>query len=340
MTVEKNQKTLRWGILSTANIGIQALIPGIRRSCNGRLDAICSRDLAKAETAAKDCNIPRAYGSYQELLDDPEIDAVYNPLPNTMHAEWTIKAARAGKHVLCEKPLAANAVEAQAMVDACREAGVVFMEAFMYRFHPQHERILRVIREGVIGKIRHIEAAFSFVFPDIQNFRLEPGMAGGSLMDVGCYAINVCRLMTGDEPLEVTGKVWINPKNECEYQTSATLLFPNDVLATIHSAYCVPDRQVYCVYGDKGSVGTKRAYAPQVDVDVPIEIHTERCHERILVEGCHQYQLEVEAFGEAVLLGKPLRWSGDDGVKNMQVIDAIYLSACEGRSVGLDEIAC
>ncbi len=332
------EKKVRWGIISTAQIARLALVPGIKRSANGELAAICSRDLSKAEATADELEIPKAYGSYEELLADPEIDAVYNPLPNSMHAEWTIKAAEAGKHVLCEKPLASNAQEAQTMVDACKDAGVVLMEAFMYRFHPQHDRIRKAIEDGVIGKMRYITAAFSFVLDEIGNIRLDSSLAGGSLMDVGCYAVNSCRMITGAEPLEVTAQAWFDPELDCERNIVATLRFPDDVLANIHSSFNVPFQQRYVVFGEKGYALTNHAYIPEPDIAASVELHIDNCHERILVEGCHQYQLEVEAFGRAVLEGEALRWPAEDAVNNMRVLDAIYRSAREGRRVKLDEL--
>ena len=326
---------LRWGILGTASIAASAFVPGVRRSSNGEIVGIASRNSAKADAFAADHVIPHVYGSYEGLLDSPHIDAVYVPLPNSMHAEWSIRAARAGKHVLCEKPLAANTEEAQEMVGACKAAGVVLMEAFMYRFHPQHERLLRAIQEGLIGTVRLIDAAFTFNLTERPHIAADPALAGGSLMDVGCYAVNACRMITGTEPIGVTAQHWVNPASGCEESIAATLRFPGDVLASIHSAFCVTERQTYTVYGDEGFVRTDHAYAPETDVDIAVEIHSGQRHERVMIERCDQYQLEVEEFGDAALHDKPLRWPAEDGVRNMRVIDAIYEAAREGIRVSL-----
>src|SRR3954447_13087611 len=184
---------VRWGVLSTANIGRRAVLPAIQRSRNGELVAVASRDADKARAFAADLGIPRAYASYEQLLADPEIEAVYIPLPNSMHREWTIKAAQAGKHILCEKPLGLNAAECAEMDAAARQNGVLLMEAFMYRFHPQTERVIQLIRQGAIGHPRLIHAAFTFRLSNPANIRLQSDLGGGSLMDVGCYCVNVSR---------------------------------------------------------------------------------------------------------------------------------------------------
>jgi len=193
---------IRWGILSTANIAVKRFIPGAVRSRNGVVAAIASRDLHRARDVAESLAIPRAYGSYQELLDDPEVDAIYNALPNSLHAEWTIKAAAAGKPILCEKPLALDADQAHRMIDGCRSHGVLLMEAFMYRFHPQHARVIELIESGAIGELRFVRTAFTFMlepFP-ADNVRLSSELGGGALMDVGCYCVNASRMLFGEEP--------------------------------------------------------------------------------------------------------------------------------------------
>src|SRR5437660_6859904 len=186
-------KKLRGGVLSTANIGRAAVIPAIQHTANGELRAVASRDEQKAREFAAKLNIPASYGSYDALLADPDIDAVYIPLPNSMHREWSIKATEAGKHILCEKPLAMNAAECMDMEAAASAHGMRLMEAFMYRFHPQTVKVLELVRDGALGTVQLIHAVFSFRVGNPTNIRLQPALGGGSLMDVGCYCVNICR---------------------------------------------------------------------------------------------------------------------------------------------------
>jgi len=195
-------RSIRWGVLGVANIGVRTVIPAIQRAPNARLIAIASRTPARAEDAARRLGIPRAHGSYEALLADPEVEAVYIPLPNSLHREWTIRCAEAGKHVLCEKPLALTAREAEEMAAACRQHGVALMEAFMYRFHPRTERVGRLAADGALGDVRMVRAAFTFAVrePDL-NIRFRRDLGGGALYDVGCYTINVSRMVLGEPEL-------------------------------------------------------------------------------------------------------------------------------------------
>jgi D-xylose 1-dehydrogenase (NADP+, D-xylono-1,5-lactone-forming) len=197
---------IRWGILDTGRQALLRFIPGVAASRNGVVAAIAGRDQGRAQDAATQLGIERAYGSYEALPADPGVDAIYNPLPNSMHGEWTRRAAEAGKPVLCEKPLARDAAEAQAMVDGCRRHGVLLMEAFMYRFHPRHVRVRALLDEGAIGEIRLVRATNTFLMDPInpRNVRLQGSLAGGALMDVGCYTVNAARMLFGEEPLWAT----------------------------------------------------------------------------------------------------------------------------------------
>ena len=218
------QDKLKWGVLSTANIGRVAVNPAIQASSNGELVAVASRDLETARLFAEKAEIPKSYGSYEELLADPGIDAIYNPLPNSLHSDWTIRAAEAGKHILCEKPLALNALECQEMADAAERCGVRMMEAFMYRFHPQTEKVLQLVRGGTIGEVSVIRSCFTFRLTDPTNIRLDPILGGGSLMDVGCYCVNVSRTVAAGEPVEVQAFAqWAS--SGVDEQMSGTLRF-------------------------------------------------------------------------------------------------------------------
>src|SRR5579885_709344 len=221
-----NAAAVRWGVLSTAKIGLNATIPGIQKSRNGRLAAIASRDLARAEAVAAREPGAKVYGSYDALLEDPEIEAVYIPLPNALHVEWTIRAAEHGKHVLCEKPLAPTAADVRRMIDACDRAGVLLMEAFMYRFHPQIRWALEQLRQGRIGDVRLVRSAFHFdISARPQDIRLQAALAGGSLMDIGCYPLNFARAVFGGAPVGAAAQVVVTPGAEVETRMGGVLDF-------------------------------------------------------------------------------------------------------------------
>ena len=216
---------VRWGVLSTAHIGTEQVIPAIQQGRNCEVVAIASRDVARGRKAADRLAIPSAYASYEELLADQDIDAVYNPLPNHLHRDWTIAAARAGKHVLCEKPLALNADEAQEMVDSCADAGVKLMEAFMYRLHPSWVKVRELVASGAIGELLSIQTRFAYFNNDPSNIRNKTETGGGALMDIGCYAINLSRMMFGSEPTRVQAAVRRDPDFGTDTVTSALLDF-------------------------------------------------------------------------------------------------------------------
>jgi predicted dehydrogenase len=204
---------LTWGVISTSNIGRAAVNPAIQASSNGELLAVASRNEETAREFATKAGLPDYYGSYEALLDDERIDAVYIPLPNSLHREWTVKAAEKGKHILCEKPLALNAAQCDEMQRAAEANGVRLMEAFMYRFHPQTEKVVEMVRKGVVGDLRFIRSAFTFRLTNPDNIRLNPELGGGALMDVGCYCVNVSRTVAGQEPMEVQALVtWVPPE--------------------------------------------------------------------------------------------------------------------------------
>src|SRR5689334_4322261 len=232
-------KILNWGLISTANINA-ALITPLRASARNRLTAVASRTQAKADAYAKQWGIDKAYGTYDALLADPDIDVIYNPLPNSLHAEWTIKALEAGKHVLCEKPMAVTAEQGQMMVETAQRSGRLLMEAFMYRFHPQIIWALEQAHSGRIGEVQLVRASFSFNImtpPHPHNIRLQAALAGGSLMDVGCYPINFCRAVYGHAPLAVAGRVFARNEGEVEIATSAALDFGNGRFGLIDSSF-------------------------------------------------------------------------------------------------------
>ncbi len=244
---------LRWGILSTAKIGVRNVIPGIQAADRCEVTSIASRDGGRASDVAESLGIPRAHGSYEELLADPEVDAIYIPLPNHLHAEWTIASARAGKHVLCEKPLAMTSGQAQEMVDVCASEGVRLMEAFMYRLHPSWQAVREMVASGRIGSLRAVQSWFSYFNDDPTNIRNVAAFGGGALMDIGCYSVNLSRMLFDGEPLGVEASVSRDPTTGVDVLTSAILEFESGVATFTCSTRAEPDQRVH-VYGTEGRI--------------------------------------------------------------------------------------
>ncbi|MCC7448182.1 MAG: Gfo/Idh/MocA family oxidoreductase [Anaerolineae bacterium] len=329
---------IRWGIISTARIARNAVIPAIQHSRNGIVAAVGSRDLAKARAYADDLHIEKAYGSYEELLADPNIDAIYNPLPNDGHLPWSIAAAKAGKPTLVEKPVALNAQQAQAMVDAFRSANVLLAEAFMYRYHPQHQKVRDLLAAGVTGPISLIDACFTFALrpDDVNNVRLKPELGGGGLMDVGCYCVNLCRFITGEEPDVVTGQAVIGKTSGVDEAFVGTLHFPGGTMAHFDCGVRTTFRNTYTLKGPQGAITVDKAFRPADGG--PAIIRVDRANqdtEIIEIPPCDQYQLMVEDFGDAVMRGRKVTYDPADSVKNMRVLDALAQAAREQRFVKL-----
>ena len=324
---------LRWGILSTANIGMKKVIPGIKKAARCEVVALASRDTEQARAAAERLGIPEAHGSYEDLLADPDVDAVYIPLPNHLHAEWTIAAARAGKHVLCEKPLAMNAVEAQTMVDACSSSGVRLMEAFMYRLHPSWEAVREVVASGRIGRLRAVQSWFSYFNDDPANIRNIAEFGGGALMDVGCYSVNLSRMLLGGEPDRIEAWVTRDPESRVDVLTSAILGFGDDVATFTCSTRTEPDQRVH-VYGTQGRISLGIPF--NIPPDLPTEVFVTSggdppvspATETLTFEPADQYTIQAERFARAVLDDEPVPIPPEDAVANMRVIGAIF-EACE-----------
>jgi predicted dehydrogenase len=324
---------IRWGILSTANIGIKRFIPGAQASRNGIVAAIASRDGARAREVAARLGIGRAYGSYEALLADPELDAIYIPLPNSLHAEWTAKAAAAGKPVLCEKPLAADAAQARRMIDRCASLGVPLMEAFMYRFHPQHARVRELIDAGTIGELRAVRTAFTFLlepFP-LQNVRLKADLAGGALMDVGCYTVNAARMLFGEEPAWASAQWDFREEFGVEVTLAGVLGFSDNRMATFDCGFRAAGQGYYVAAGTKGQIEVLNAFVPQPqDVSILVTDANGRREERIA--GVDQYRLEAEEFADALLEHRPPRIPPSDAIGTLRAIEALHRSA---RAAGL-----
>jgi len=325
---------LRWGILSTARIAQRLFMPGVQASAETELAAIASRDLNAARAVAAEFDIPRAYGSYDELLADDQVDAIYNPLPNSLHAQWTIRAAQAGKHVLCEKPLARSASDAHSAANACQEANVLLMEAFMWRHHPQHARVRALIESGEIGEPRTVRGSFTYVIAaGVPNVRLQSTLEGGSLMDVGCYPVNVARWVFGAEPLEVVAQQVVDPAFGVDTTFAGVLRFSDGRRALIDSSFAESGKGEYEISGTAGRLVVERAYRPDTH---PGRIHVVKGDEHRIdeVPPADQFAAEADHFARSVRAGKLLP-PAEDGVSQAHVIEALYSSAESGRVVSL-----
>jgi D-xylose 1-dehydrogenase (NADP+, D-xylono-1,5-lactone-forming) len=317
---------IRWGVISTAGIAKKRVIPAIQGSTNGRVVAIASRNLEKAQAAAEELNLPTAYGSYDELLADPTIDAIYNPLPNSEHAEWSIRCAEAGKPTLCEKPLARNAAEAQQMVDAFASRGIPFAEAFMYRFHPKTRMAKSLVDDGRIGDIQMINSAFTFRISQENNIRLSNELAGGGLMDVGCYCVNLVRLMTGEEPIAIKAIAHFGEKSGVDEALVGLLRFPSGVLAHMDCGLRTYRAHYYEIRGTTGRIFVDDAFAhaPQPS---KIQLWEGDRYEEIDIPVADHHRLMAEDFADAILNNRPPRFPAQDAVENMRVIEHLLAAA-------------
>ena len=320
--------TVRWGIISTANIGRGRVIPAIQASHNGEVVAVGSRNLERAQTFADDLGIPTAHGTYEALINDPNVDAIYNPLPNSMHAEWSIKCAEAGKATLCEKPFASDAPEAQTMVDAFAERDILFAEAFMYRFHPQTQKVKSLVDSGAIGQLNVINASFNFALgPGSEdNIRLSKELVGGGLMDVGCYCINVMRLLTGEEPRAGHALARIGDVTEVDETLAAVLEFPSGVIGHLDCSVRSGRAHTYDLRGTEGRIRVAEGFVMDADRDMVIEHWQDDAYSRITIPPANSYQIMVEDFADALLNNRPPQYPPSDGVNNMKVIDMLVAS--------------
>jgi D-xylose 1-dehydrogenase (NADP+, D-xylono-1,5-lactone-forming) len=320
---------VKWGIVSTADIN-RKVIPGAHASPKVELVAVASRDRARAGEYAKTWEIERAYGSYEALLADPEIEAVYISLPNTMHCDWSVKALEAGKHVLCEKPLSRHANEVEAAFDAAARTGLSLSEAFMYRHNPQTTRAKELVDGGAIGELRLVRSAFSYSLYDEGNIRLRTDLEGGALMDVGCYTVSGSRLFAG-EPEKVHGEAWLGPSGT-DWVFAGTLRFSGDVLAQFDCGTAMPERDELEAIGSEGSLFLDDPWHCNVPV---IELRRDGKVERIELEPVDSYRLELENVSDAIRGEGELLLGCDDAVGQARVLEALHRSATSGTPVSL-----
>ena len=320
---------VKWGILSTADIN-RKVIPGLRASEKAELVAVASREQGRAEEYAREWEIERAYGSYEALLEDGEVEAVYISLPNTLHCEWSIRAVEAGKHVLCEKSMSMHVADVEAAFDAAEKSGRILTEAFMYRHNPQTTRLRQLVDDGAIGDLRLVRSCFSYSLYDTENIRLRSDVEGGSLMDVGCYCISGSRLL-GGEPEQVFGQQFVGPSGT-DWVFTGTLRFPGDVLAQFDCGTALSERDELEAIGSEGSLFIDD---PWHCITPVIELHREGATERIALERVDSYRLELENMSDAIrgehspLLGRA------DAVGQARVLEALHESAMRRAPVAL-----
>jgi D-xylose 1-dehydrogenase (NADP+, D-xylono-1,5-lactone-forming) len=324
---------VRWGVLSTAHIARTQLIPAIRRADQAEIVAIASRG-SKVHDVAAELQIAKAYESYEELLDDHEIDAVYIPLPNHLHKEWVFKAAQKGKHVLCEKPIALTAQEAQEMVQACQEHGVKLMEAFMYQLHPQHQRVREIIESGEIGEVKLFKSSHSFFLEDrAGDIRMKKEMGGGALYDVGCYSLHVLRSILQSEPVQVKGMGQLDSQTGVDLSSFLYLEMENGIPALIDCSFDMVSRNEYEVVGTKGSIKVPYAFRPDINGGIgKVVVHHNGATREERIPG-DIYRLEVEHFSQAILHDNQPVQTGASSIQNMRVIDACYEAIHTGETV-------
>ena len=326
---------VRWGVLGAASIAIRKVIPGMQKGEWSEVTAIASRDLLKAEDAAHKLGIAKAYGSYEELLADPDVEAIYNPLPNHLHVPWSIKAAEAGKRVLSEKPLSLTVAEAKTLVAARDRYGVKIGEAFMVKTHPQWLRTRELIRQGVIGELRAIIGAFSYFNRDPKNVRHVVEWGGGGLMDIGCYPITTSRWIFGEEPLRVAGIAERDPEFGTDRLTSAVMDFPSGQAVFTCSTQMVPYQRMQFL-GTKGRIEIEIPFNAPNDRPTRIFIDdgSDVCGSGIRTEAipiCDQYTVQGDAFSRAIREGGEVPVPLEDAIANMAVIEAIFRAADSGK---------
>jgi predicted dehydrogenase len=315
---------VKWGLVSTADIN-RKVIPGAHASDKVELLAVASREQARADAYAREWEIPRAYGSYEALLADPDVEAVYISLPNTLHVEWSIKALEAGKHVLCEKPLTRHPEEVDAAFDAAARADRLLSEAFMYRHNPQTKKVAELVADGAIGELRLIRSAFSYSLYDSENIRLRTDLEGGALMDVGCYCVSGSRLL-GGEPVAVHGEAWYGPSGT-DWIFGGLMRFPDDVVATFDCGTAAPNRDELEAIGSEGSLFLDD---PWHCVDPEIELRRDGGVERIEIERQDSYRLELENLSDAIRGESELLLGREDALGQARTLAALHDDAFRG----------
>lgn len=321
---------VRWGILSTAKIGREKVIPAMQAGQFSEIAAIASRDKEAAQAEAKKLNIPVAYGSYNDLLADPKIDAVYIPLPNHMHVEWAIRCLQAGKHVLCEKPIGLSAAEAtQLLLEGKNHPRQKLMEAFMYRFHPQWQYAKRLVLDGKIGELRTIHSVFSYYNTDPKNIRNQVDVGGGAMMDIGCYCVSLARFIFEKEPLKVFGRVEYDPVLRTDIMASGILDFGTGTSTFTCSTQLVPHQRVH-IMGTEARIEIEIPFNAPPDHPTRLWLHKKGSTEEVEFDIVDQYTIQGDLFSQAILNDEPVPTPLEDAVNNMRAIEAVFESGRTG----------
>jgi predicted dehydrogenase len=319
-------KKVRWGILSTAKIGREKVIPAMQAGKLCDVVAIASGNTEQGKAVAGRLNIPVVYGSYEELLNDPQIDAVYIPLPNHLHVEWAIKSLQAGKHVLCEKPIGLSVAEAKQLLHVAQQKpGLKIMEAFMYRFHPQWQQAKKMVNDGKIGELKTIQSFFSYYNVDPNNIRNQKEAGGGGMMDIGCYCVSISRFIFGKEPVSVSGNVEYDPVLETDRIASGTLDFSTGTATFTCSTQLTPYQRVN-ILGTDARIEIEIPFNAPTDKPTKIWLHTKDGTEEIIFDTANQYTLQGDSFSKAILYNEPAPTPLEDAVNNMKVIEAVFES--------------
>ena len=327
--------TVRWGIISTARIGETAFIPALRQTTRGELVAVASRSQESATAFAQKHEIPRAFDSYEAMLASDEIDAVYNPLPNTMHREWTMAAARHGKHIFCEKPLAVTPAEAQEMIDACEQAGVLLVEAFVFLLHPQTLKLRQLLDDGVIGELHQLQARLTFrLNRPTDNIRLNKELGGGSLLDAGGYPITFARFVFGTEPVAVQAAGHFDPDYEVDSRVAMILTFPGDGYATLQTGVDAGGGPGAVLMGEKGYIEIPQPYHPKEECH--FVVHNADGSETVSFNtGQVTFTAAIEQFHDCLLEGATPLIPPSNAIGTLRVIEAVLASARSGERVML-----
>ncbi len=326
---------IRWGVLSTAKIAREKVIPAMQAGRYCSVDAIASRNADQAKETAALLGIPKYYSSYEELLNDADIDAVYIPLPNHLHVQWAIKALESNKHVLCEKPIGLSSAEAlQLQQAAMQKPKLKVMEAFMYRFHPQWERIKQIINDDVIGEVKTIQSFFSYYNVDANNIRNKKEIGGGGLLDIGCYCISFSRFIFEKEPDTVSGQIEFDPVLQTDHLASGMLHFANGTATFTCSTQLTPYQRAH-ILGTAGRIEIEVPFTPQPLTETKIWVHTKAGVEEVIFDAIDQYTIQCDAFSEAILNDTAVPTALNDAVNNMKVIEAVFKSSAEKKPISM-----
>jgi predicted dehydrogenase len=324
-------RKIRWGVISTANIGLHEVLPAMQKGQYSQVTAIASRSLEKAQAAAQQLGIQKAYGSYEELLADPSIEAIYNPLPNHLHVPWSIQALEAGKHVLCEKPLGLDAADAMRLLEAARRhPNLKVMEAFMYRHHPQWKLAQQIVTSGELGEVRSIHSIFNYFLDDPENVRNMADIGGGGLLDVGCYAVSLSRLVFAGEPRRAFAALDLDPRFKTDRIASGIMEFKQGI-ATFTCATQLSDFQQVNIMGTQGRLEIEMPFNPPIDRPARVFVYTSSGRQTNELEVCDQFTIQGDLLSKAILDDTPVPTPLEDAIANMAAIDALFASARSGK---------